>query len=50
MAIFTPGGRDRYRAALQESGIIQKVVQNYQTVSAVTEPSGETSFVVYRKR
>ncbi len=33
---FTPGGRDRYRAALQESGIIQKVVQNYQTVSAVT--------------
>ncbi|KMO39389.1 DotI/IcmL family type IV secretion protein [Methylobacterium aquaticum] len=33
---FTPKGRDRYRAALQESGIIQKVVTGYQTVSAVT--------------
>ncbi|WP_066922508.1 DotI/IcmL family type IV secretion protein [Methylobacterium sp. CCH5-D2] len=33
---FTPKGRDRYRAALQESGIIQKVVLGYQTVSAVT--------------
>lgn len=33
---FTPKGRDRYRAALQESGIIQKVVHAYQTVSAVT--------------
>ncbi|KMO17748.1 hypothetical protein QR79_21295 [Methylobacterium indicum] len=33
---FTPKGRDRYRAALQESGIVQKVVTGYQTVSAVT--------------
>ncbi len=33
---FTPKGRDRYRAALQESGIVQKVVSGYQTVSAVT--------------
>ncbi|MFY9294898.1 MAG: DotI/IcmL family type IV secretion protein [Methylorubrum rhodinum] len=37
---FTPNGRDTYRAALQESGIIQKVVLGYQTVSAVTtEPA-----------
>jgi intracellular multiplication protein IcmL len=37
---FTARGRDQYRAALQESGILQKVVQAYQVVSAVTtEPA-----------
>ena len=37
---FTPRGRDQYRAALQESGILQKVVHGYQVVSAVTtEPA-----------
>ena len=33
---FTARGRDQYKQALFASGIIEKVVQNYQTVSAVT--------------
>ena len=33
---FTPKGRDRYRAELQKSGIINNVVNHYQVVSAIT--------------
>ena len=33
---FTARGREQYKQALFASGIIEKVVQNYQTVSAVT--------------
>ena len=33
---FTPKGRDRYRAELQKSGVIEQVVNNYQAVTAIT--------------
>jgi len=33
---FTARGREQYKQALFASGIVEKVVQNYQTVSAVT--------------
>ena len=33
---FTTNGREQYKQALFASGIIEKVVQNYQTVSSVT--------------
>lgn len=33
---FTPRGRDRYRAELQKSSVIENVVLNYQVVTAIT--------------
>ncbi|MFG1187823.1 MULTISPECIES: DotI/IcmL family type IV secretion protein [Xanthobacter] len=33
---FTPHGRDEYRSVLSSTGIVQKVVDQYQVVSAVT--------------